>query len=379
MDKTKKRILFTGYAPIHFICFLPVYRRLSADPRVEIFLSGGFKEAHDDEVSYRLEGFYDPFPVDKDHVIPIERVRKEHFDVLVSAHLSDTLFPKSVDKKVQIFHGVSFKNLAVREKALRYDMLCLPGLYHSELYRKSGFIRADGSLCLLTGVPKTDPLVSGELDRDALLSGIGVDPGRPTLLFAPTGDKHNALDTMGVEAIQAIKKTGEWNLLVKPHDHPKRDVDWFKELAPLEGDLVRLVRDKDIIPYLHAADLLITDASSVAVEYTLMDRPIVFIDVPKLFKKLQKRAPALDLDTYGRKIGVVVKKPEELVAAVAESLAHPEREAAIRGAMARHVFYAPGRAADNVAGVVLHAAGLTPGLPDGVELLKPDTEAGNAS
>ncbi|MFQ5464314.1 MAG: CDP-glycerol glycerophosphotransferase family protein [Thermodesulfobacteriota bacterium] len=378
MEEARKRVLFTGYAPIHFVCFLPVYRLLAADPRVELFLSGGFKRTDHDEVTFSLEGFYDPFPVDQSRVLPIEEVRRQDFDVLVSAHLSDTLFPRSVNKTVQIFHGVSFKNLSVREKALRFDLLCLPGRYHSELYRRQGLVRGDGPVCLLTGLPKVDALATGDLDRDAVLRGAGVDPGLPTILFAPTGDKHNALDTMGPEVIRAVAEQGSWNLLIKPHDHPKRDVDWFAELAPMESDRVRLVRDRDIIPYLFAADLLMTDASSVAVEYTLMDRPIVFIDVPKLFKKLRKRAPALDLDTYGRKIGVVVKSPEEVVAAVSSGLAHPEREGDIRRAMATHVFYAPGGATERVAGVVLHAAGLAPGLPGDVEVLRPEDESGGA-
>ena len=37
-----KRTLFAGYAPVHFLCFFPVYKRLVADPRLEIYLSGGF-------------------------------------------------------------------------------------------------------------------------------------------------------------------------------------------------------------------------------------------------------------------------------------------------------------------------------------------------
>ncbi len=373
--KTKKRILFTGYAPIHFVCFLPVFQRLSKDPRVELFVSGGFKKTDEaGEVTFCLDGFYDQFPIDQKCVIPVESVRAEHFDVLVSAHLSDTLFPKSVGTTVQIFHGVSFKNLAVRDKALRYDLLCLPGRYHAELYRKSGFITDDGSKCLLTGFSKIDSLVSGELDRDALLTSLGLSPELPTLLFAPTGEKHNALDTMGIEVVKAISEAGRWNLLVKPHDHPKKVVDWFTELAPFESDKVRIVKDKDIIPYLHAADLLITDASSVAVEYTLMDRPIIFIDIPKLFKRLKKRAPNLDLDTYGRKIGSIVAKSDNLVYAISDSLANPDRESEIRRTMASHIFHAPGSATENVAGVVLYAAGLSETLPESVEALKAEKQ-----
>jgi hypothetical protein len=369
---TKKRILFTGYAPIHFVCFLPVFLELSKDPRLELFVSGGFKSTDEAGApTFSLEGFYDQFPIDQKCVIPVERVRAEHFDVLVSAHLSDTLFPKSVGKTVQIFHGVSFKNLAVRDKALRYDLLCLPGKYHAELYRKSGFITDDGARCLLTGFSKIDTLVSGALDRDALLTSLGVSPELPTLLFAPTGEKHNALDTMGVEVVKEISETGKWNLLVKPHDHPKKNIDWFKELAPFESDKVKLIKSKDVIPYLHAADLLITDASSVAVEYTLMDRPIIFLDIPKLFKRLKKRAPNLDLDTYGRKIGSIVGKSDNLVEAISESLANPDREGEIRRKMSSHIFHAPGLATANVLGVVLYAAGLSDELPATVEVLKP--------
>ncbi|MCH8889793.1 MAG: CDP-glycerol glycerophosphotransferase family protein [Myxococcales bacterium] len=106
--------------------------------------------------------------------------------------------------------------------------------------------------------------------------------------------------------LQAVSERGTWNLLIKPHDHAKNAIDWFKELARYENGVVRLVRDLDVVPYLHAADLLVTDASSVAVEYTLLDRPIIFMDVPQMFNKVRKRSPSLDLDTYGRKIGEIM-------------------------------------------------------------------------
>ncbi len=372
MEVEKKRILFTGYAQVHFVCFLPVYRLLAETPDVEVFLSGGFRRKSGDEVSYDLKGFYDPFGVDPSHVIPLERIRREHFDVLVSAHLSDTLFPRSVGKKIQIFHGVSVKNLAVREKALRYDILCLPGRYHAEQYERAGLVRAGGPEYLITGFPKADPLGPGAsgLDRKALLKGLGLDPGRPTILFAPTGERHNALDVMGREIVEALMAPGLWNILVKPHDHPKKDIDWFSELGRYEDEGLCLVRDRDIIPYLAASDLLITDISSVAVEYTLLDRPIIFIDIPALLKRVRKRAPALDLDTYGRKTGRVVADPAALAAAVRDSLANPERDSAIRRRMAAHLFHAPGRAAANVAGVVRYGAGLLPAPPDGVVALR---------
>ena len=374
-DTTPKRVLFSGYAPVHFVCFLPVYQELVKDPRVEVWLSGGFRhEADDETLSYQLEGFYDPFPVDRERVIPYERSREEDFDVLVCSHLSDGLFPRSVKRSVQIFHGVSFKNLAVREKALRFDYLCLPGRYHGELYRRAGLIREGGSSCLLTGMPKADGLVK-PFERAALLSRYGMDERRPTVLFAPTGEKHNSLEIMGREVIDEISRSERFNLLIKPHDHPKKAIDWFKELASLENERVRLVRDLDVVPYLRAADALMTDASSVAFEYTLLDRPLLFLDTPRLFKHVEKRAPALDLQTYGRSIGAVVADAKDVVAQLEHSLAHPDEQGALRRAAAEHIFHRPGQAAERVAGVVLHAAGVEPLLPAGVEILRPGQEA----
>lgn len=372
-----KRILFAGYAPVHFLCFLPIYRQLVGDPRVEVFLSGGFKENDENGTRYSLRGFYEPFAVEPSRVIPIEQARGEDFDVLVCSHLSDDFFPRTVGRTVQLFHGVSFKNLAVRDKALRYDILCLPGRYHAEMYQKNGLVRANGSLCLITGFPKCDPLANREMDRHALLSEMRMNPALPTILFAPTGEKHNALETAGEALIRCIAAVKNWNLLIKPHDHPKNQIDWFGRLEEFESDQVRTVKGRDVIPYLNAADVLMTDASSVAVEYTLLNRPILFIDVPKLFKKVQKRAPAMDLETYGRKIGRIVKTPEEITKAIQDALRSADAEDAIRRAMAEHVFHRPGSATARVRDVILYAAGLSNELPEGVLPVNP--EAGSAT
>ncbi len=369
---SSKRILFAGYAPVHFVCFEPVYRLLRSEPRLELWLTGGFKKAVKGAVEFSLDGFYDGFDVDRSRVIPFELAREESFDVLVCGHLSDSLFPRSVGRSVQIFHGVSFKNRSVREKALRYDFLCLPGRYHAEMYLKRKLVRTGASRCFVTGFPKADELVRGHFDRDEFLRQIGVDPQRPTLLYAPTGDKNNSLEIMGERVVKTIRDAGRWNLLIKLHDHPKRvKCDWVMELTTFQNDKVRLIRDWNVVPYLRAADLLITDASSVSVEYSLLDRPIVFLDVPRLLKKLSRKHAALDTDTYGRKTGVLVGEEDNITDAIEQSLADPARQSELRRTMAEHVFYRPGSADSRVAGVILYAAGLASSVPDDVEELTP--------
>ena len=58
------------------------------------------------------------------------------------------------------------------------------------------------------------------------------------------------------------------------------------------------------------------------------------------------RDVAMDLDTWGRKGGVTTRWPDETAEAVAWSLAHPAAGRATRRAMARDLFFNPGRATD---------------------------------
>ncbi len=364
-----KRVLFAGYAPVHALCFLPVYKLLRRDPRVEVWLSGGFREKLEDGERYHIEGFYDGASFDSRFVLPLEEALPQEFDVAICAHTSDTMFPRVAHKTVQIFHGVSFKNFAVREKVLAYDFLCIPGRYHAERFREHGLVRENGSRCLLTGFAKMDALVNQPCGN-GLVTTLGLDPNRPTLLYAPTGGKHNSLESIGPEIIREIRDRDEWNLLVKPHDHPKKPVDW-NGLSELESRHVRMVRDLDVIPYLKSADLLLTDASSVAIEYTLLDRPLVFIDVPKMFKNILKRGAPLDLETHGRKMGDVAGTTSDVVEAVHKALANPEEKRAERVATAQHVFYEPGNASRRVADVVLYAAGILEDLPPSIETIVP--------
>lgn len=372
-----KRVLFAGYAPVHFLCFRPVYELLRKDPSFEIWLTGGFRRKDEgaDEPVFDLEGFYDPYDVESGRVRPFEELRDQHFDVVLSTHSSTVFFPKSYGKSVQMFHGVSFKNFSVRDKVLSYDFACVVGRYHAERFADEGILGAGATRFFLTGFAKLDALVHGSELRNALLTEWGLDPALPTILYAPTGGKFNSLDEMGEELIEAIRDGGMWNLLIKPHDHPKEAVDWSTRLAPLEDSRVKLVRDFDIVTYLGVVDLLVTDASSVAMEFSLRDRPMVFVDVPKLLENVMERGGSLDLDTHGRKIGTMAHGPEDIGAVIHSALEHPTREGALRRAATKHLFHAPGNATENVAAVIRLAAGLDSKRPIYLEELIPSTSS----
>lgn len=354
-----KRILFAGYAPVHFVCFRPLYEKLRRTKGIEVVLSGGRDATPDGARALTAKQLYEPFRLPPKSVVPLATIRRQSFDMVFCAHVSG-YFPLEDRDRVQLFHGVSFRNMAVRRDVLVYDHLFIVGPYMRRLFTDQQMLRDSDPKLVPVGFPKLDRLVDGSLDRRRILERLKLSGRRPVLLYAPTGQKDNSLDTgVGEAVLERLRKTGKYDILIKLHDHPRdRATDWPKRLAPLLDAHTKLVHDYDVVPYLYAADLLITDASSVSNEYALLNRPMVFLDVPQLLASMTKKGVALDLDTWGRKGGVTVRWPDEAVEAVRWSLAHPRQGGSLRKAMARDLFYNPGRATEHAVRWVRERLGL---------------------
>lgn len=349
MMEPSKRILFTGYAPVHFVCFRPLYESLARTPGFEVFLSGGLRseiETDEPDVMVRKHdapGLYKRFGVPDDHILSVEEIAEQDFDVIFGAN-TNLILPRNVTTRVQIFHGISFRNKAVREENLGCDFYFMVGPYMHRRFADAGLLPPDDPRALKIGFMKTDALRNGTLSRQSLHKSLGFTGERPVLLYAPTGQKNNSMETMGEDVLTRLKSTNRYDIVIKLHDHPKdTSVNWFERLAPLEDEHFKVSRDADVVPLLFAADLLITDASSVSSEYSLLDRPMVFLDVPKLLSKAAKGG-AMDTETWGRHCGDVVLAPEQICEVIDLAIREPRRHSQIRRAMASDLFYNPGSA-----------------------------------
>lgn len=339
-----KRILFAGYAPVHFVCFKPLYDRLRESRKVEVWLSGGRQAQPDGTPALTAAQLYAPFRVRKSRVLELSEIDDRSFDVVFCAHVSG-YFPKEDRERIQLFHGVSFRNMAVRRDVLVYDRLFLVGPYMRRLFTEQRMLRESDPRLVNIGFPKLDRLVNGSIDRMSVLRKIGFSGRRRVILYAPTGQADNSLEHTGEAVIERLKATGKYDVMIKLHDHPRnRTVDWPTRLRPLLDAHTRLVTGLDVVPYMAAADLLISDASSVSNEFSLLDRPMVFLDVPQLLAQMERKGVALDLDTWGRKGGITARWPDDAVKAVAWSLAHPRSGSRLRREMARDLFFNPGGA-----------------------------------
>jgi len=337
-------VLFTGHAPVHYACFRPLGDRLRREPGVRVFVSGGLKNMVGHHFVYDPAGMYAPFGVPADGILGVEEIRDREFDVVFAAN-TKFLKPKRHGVAVQVFHGISFRNKSIREANMGCDYYFLAGPYQKRMFDKAGLLPAKDPRGLDIGFLKTDRLIDGTLDRSTLLARYGLDEDRPVILFAPTGQKYNSMETMGEEVLTRLAATGAYQVIYKPHDHAKDTaVDWPEHVRQLALPGVHVLEEPDVIPLLFLADLLMTDASSVSSEYSLLDRPMVFLDVPKLLAKVLEKPGQVDLETWGRKGGALVEDPGTIVGVVEESLARPERHGEVRRAMSRDLFFHPGNA-----------------------------------
>jgi len=349
MPSPSLKVLFTGYAPVHFLCFRPLFQKLQSIPGVEVFLSGGIREFRDEGYLYHLNELYGPFGIPAKHLLTVGAIQGMDFDLLFGAN-SKLILPGGVRAKVQVFHGISFRNRAVRSRNLGADFYFLAGPYMRRKFLQANLFVVEDPRALPVGFMKTDCLLDGSLDRKEILTSIGLQGERPVLIYAPTGQEGNSLETMGVEPVRLLMKTGMYDIIVKLHDHPHGPPgDGEDRLKAMEDGHMKVVaQNSDVCRLLFASDLLITDASSVSSEYSLLDRPMVFLDVPDLLEQAASKGRSMmDLNTWGRRAGTVVQDPADIVDAVEKSLENPRLHSEIRRAMAADLFFNPGTATNH--------------------------------
>jgi len=168
------------------------------------------------------------------------------------------------------------------------------------------------------------------------------------VLYAPTWGAGSSLEAMG-EAVVKILLTMGLTLVIKLHDHTLNDPYWREKVKEWKGLGASIYQDPDIVPAMAASDLLLSDLSSVANEYLLLDRPIVYLAAPDYEKRY---GDTIDLKTWGLAAGPLVKEEDQLSKAILEALDQPLAYSEVRRKMANNLFYNPGQATQKAVDVI---------------------------
>jgi glycosyltransferase involved in cell wall biosynthesis len=345
LTRSGARVLFEAASPMSLAVFRPVLERMQRDPRIDFWFTSS--DVYWD--SGRI--FSDPGAGAR--VLRSSQARRMKFDAYVNTDFWNMTWLPRRTKRVHLFHGVAGKYgldapTRIAPCVASFDRLLFPNMDRLRKYADAGLVDADGARAALVGYPKVDCLVDGSLDRRAIEQSLGLDRSAPTVLYAPTWSPYSSLHTVGERLLAELARLGV-NVVVKLHDrsadHSTRGaggVDWPAKIATLaRKSPVVLAPGADASPYLFAADLIITDHSSVGFEYTLLDRPIIVIDCPELIDKARVSADKVQLL---RSAADVVSSGEEAAHAAAHALQHPERHSARRRFIADTLFYCPGGA-----------------------------------
>lgn len=328
---------------MNYAIVAPVHRAMSRDPRIEFYFSAS--EAPERAHTILREAGADA------RIISPRRAALMRFDAYVAADLLWLTLPRGT-RRVQMFHGVAGKYAHDYDRPTasmrQWDRHFFVNQRRLRNFITAGAIDAGSDSAKLIGMPKVDCLVDGSLTRDTAVAALGLDPGRPTILYAPTWSAASSINRLGVAFVERLL-SGPWNVIVKLHDRLRDErpfysggVDWGSRLAPmLQGRQGLLASGADICPYLAAADVMITDHSSAGFEYLLLDRPLVRVHVPELLEQSNTNLEYVELL---RAASVTATDTATIIGAVESSLADPLRLSATRSAVAKDLFYRPGTA-----------------------------------
>ena len=336
----RRRILVDARTPVNFTMVAPTYRAMQADPRIEFQFTATEEPARLGEIYHEARGI---------RLVHPRRAAVTRFDAYIA---SDFMWAPLLREtaRVQIFHGVGGKyGFDAPDRSMReWHRLFFVNERRLRNFIGRGAIDADSPAIRLVGMPKVDCLVDGTFQRDHVLRALGLDPLRPTVLYAPTWSPASSLNALGVELLDALGRMPV-NVIMKLHDR-SRDlreqysggVDWVARLQPLlTSGQGALAPGHDISPYLVAADLMITDHSSAGFEFLLRDKPLVRIHRPQLIELANVHADYVSL------LASVSRSVDDLaqtLAAVERGLAEPAEQSDERQRVAGDLFYKPGGA-----------------------------------
>lgn len=264
-------------------------------------------------------------------------------------------------RTAQLYHGIGTKTDVYAPTLCAMDVRFIEGPYYERRLRAL-FPAAN---LVPVGYAKVDPFAYPEAERPRLdLAALGLDPEKRTLLYAPT-HMPSSFPNMAAEFPAHF---ADFNVLVKPHSlsffgGKRKSHRRLMELWSRAPNVhVASFGEFDPLPYMTAADLLISDESSVLFEFAVLDRPIVWCDF--LWVHWTRRGPLtyrlkqrLDVGmTAFRSMAAHAPRYRDLRRIVDEELANPGhfREAR-RHCVAELIGPTDGRASERIADYLLHA------------------------
>jgi CDP-glycerol glycerophosphotransferase (TagB/SpsB family) len=168
--------------------------------------------------------------------------------------------------KVQVFHGFEWKKKGHFRIRNCFDLYCTQGPLFTDKFNALKQAHPHFNVAE-TGWPKIDDLMSTpayQWDKQQDLK---------TVLYAPTFSPSLTSAPALFETIKMLSSASHYQWLLK--FHPKMDKIWVDRYRRIQSPYLHIIDDAAIAPVLKAADVMVSDTSSVITEFALLDKPIV--------------------------------------------------------------------------------------------------------
>lgn len=206
--------------------------------------------------------------------------------------------------KVELFHGLGIEKQSHYKIRHFFDIYLTSGPIvtrrFATMQRKYRYFNV-----FETGWAKIDHIL--KYDTRDIRERFNLPTGKKIILYAPTHSNSMESAREILPTIETIMRPDEiW--FCKPHEFMSRDL-----LEELRKKNIQLINSYDITPYLHLADVLVSDTSSVIYEFMALDKPVV------TYRTLSRPDKGID-----------IQSPEELRIALDRSLSNPDEFSADR-------------------------------------------------
>jgi len=296
---TRIKVLFKlGYV-YHKAAFDPVIELMLADDRYDVWFSLEYE---------KKRKFFIDFPFRPPIIDTWKKMGYRFtdetggFDIVIAGDTIKNAGDYGKTLLCFLNHGTGIKNILYRNLAgavkHRYQIF-VEGQHRVDSILNSGSLGK--SEVHLIGLPKLDPYFQGIYDdKKALLERWGLDPGRPTVLFAPTY-KPTCLYQIKNDIFEQTK---DYNLIIKLHPYSwmgkyashRQHKIYEKRVMKYPHAVLLPFDEYNIVPYYAAVDTILSEASSTVFDFLAFKKFGIVFDLPCDKLKHSDGQPLLEID-----------------------------------------------------------------------------------
>lgn len=181
-------------------------------------------------------------------------------------------FPIKAIKKIGMRHGpYHFKKMIDVSKYNAFDLFLFTSKHEAQQAEKQGI-----HCGVSGGYPRLDFLQSSENKRhsEELISENWYRKDKATLLFTSTW-KHSGMSAVDKWINHIENLAADYNILVSLH--PQMPTAYYQKVSAMRN--IRLVNAHELPAAMQAADMMISDISSVIAEFCALNKPVITFTV----------------------------------------------------------------------------------------------------